>query len=800
MYPSQPPPPDAHLDQKKARVILVAVRKSGRVRVHKARENANGTYSIGKTWNLDDLQQIETHQAPHDKGFTVTLMKPYFWQANSTKEKDFFIQSLIKIYKKYTGGKLPALVGFDSTESAQLGESGPPAVASASSSVRSAPRETPPPPGGQRDEGNVQTPQIQTPPQTAGPVTLNNRPLRPQQSTPSIRAGDNHMASPPPSSLRSMQSATNLSPGRPQNPARQMSQDSTHNTTATVPLGTNVRRRPSDSSTRSVSSVAAPARAETPSSIRQDDQRSVRTTGSSEQPPQTEPIIPKPLQPKAKELPPPIVPPPARSIQKEVSPQTPTPPPMPQDKERDAKAAKKKSTGDIANRFRLAATTYSAGGLLGKSKSPVTPRTATFSPISPDGVKGKGVSIKDKISGPIIEPQPRSDARASLSPTDSPSSAGPYPFERPNTDESPKGTWSPSDTSGTKQGQTLEETESPTTRQRKELERSVLDDLDTSYLSFQIDQVLKEFNWDWCGKVENLEADVRKELAVVEAKNVLINPGGDERLDELSKMFDDAIEQCEALDGLLTLYAVELASLTDDIAHIENQSQGLQVQTANQKTLQKELERILSTISISPSQLEILKQGSMESGLEGIEAALLTLYKAMLTIDPAMTSNSIDNMATFDHEESVGSIRALQERKEGYRLESKDFMRRFRQFMNIKFQAEIVGLQKMIREQDAVGQAGRSGVLVKKPQLLGHDEVYKNLYKFAGLILFAKEVDKEEFTELQKLYERPTRALFQEEIRDYIFAWKRISRKITSDEAELGESRCVVSLKIIDSF
>lgn len=795
MHPSQPPPPDAHQDQKKARVILVAVRKSGRVRVHKARENANGSYSIGKTWNLDDLQQIENHPEPHDKGFTVTLLKPYYWQANSTKEKDFFIQSLIKIYKKYTGGKLPALVGFDGTEIAQLGEPGPSAVASASSSTRSAPRETPPPSRGQRDEDNVKTPQIQTQPKTA-PVTLNSRPLRPQQSTPSIRAGDNYMAPPPSSSLRSMQSATSLSPGRPQNPTRQMSQDSTHNlgistnTITTAPLGTNVRRRPSDGSTRSANSVAAPARAETPSSIR-DDQRSVRTTGSSEQPPQSEPVAPKPLQPKAKELPPPIVPPPARSIQREVSPQTPTPPPLPQDKEKDAKdarAAKKKSTGDIANRFRLAATTYSAGGLLGKNKSPVTPRTPTFGsfgPIGPDGAKGKGASIKDKISGPIIEPPPRSDARASLSPTSSPSSTGPYPFEQSNTDENLKDTGPSSDAPGAKQRQTVEGVESPTTRQRKELERSILDDLDTSHLSFQIDQVLKEFNWDWRGKVENLEADIRKELAAVEAKNVLINPGGDERLDELSKMFDDAIEQCEALDGLLTLYAVELTSLTDDIAHIENQSQGLQVQTANQKTLQKELERILSTITISPSQLDVLKQGSMESGLGGIEAALLALYKAMLTIDPTMTSNSINDMAAFDHEENVGSIRALQERKEGYRLDSKDFLRRFRQFMNIKFQAEIVGLQKVLREHDVVGQAGKPGMPVKKPRLLSHDEVYKNLYKFAGLILFAKEVDKEEFTELQKLYERPTRGLFQEEIRDHIFAWKRISRKITSDEAEL---------------
>src|SRR5271156_2845744 len=34
LYPSSPPPPDSAASNKKSRIILVAVRKSGRVRVH----------------------------------------------------------------------------------------------------------------------------------------------------------------------------------------------------------------------------------------------------------------------------------------------------------------------------------------------------------------------------------------------------------------------------------------------------------------------------------------------------------------------------------------------------------------------------------------------------------------------------------------------------------------------------------------------------------------------------------------------------------------------------------------------
>ena len=98
--------------------------------MHKSKENPNGSFSIGKTWNLDDLSHIEAFTGSQvsptsrewggETGFQVTLGKPYFWQAQTDKEKKFFIASLIKIYGKYTGGKTPELSGFDPKELEQV--------------------------------------------------------------------------------------------------------------------------------------------------------------------------------------------------------------------------------------------------------------------------------------------------------------------------------------------------------------------------------------------------------------------------------------------------------------------------------------------------------------------------------------------------------------------------------------------------------------------------------------------------------------------------------------------------------
>ena len=103
--------------------------------MHKARENTNGSFSIGKTWVLDDLTHIESYtnavprnaeeqqnkQRAGPMGFTVTVQKPYYWQAATAKEKEFFIFSLVKIFKKYTGGRLPELLGFSAQELEQFG-------------------------------------------------------------------------------------------------------------------------------------------------------------------------------------------------------------------------------------------------------------------------------------------------------------------------------------------------------------------------------------------------------------------------------------------------------------------------------------------------------------------------------------------------------------------------------------------------------------------------------------------------------------------------------------------------------
>lgn len=132
-YQSSPPPPDASRQYKKQRVIVIAVKNTAIVQMHKARENDDGTFQIGKTWPFDELQAVQvyslaTARTPQeqqharyagDSGLTVIMTKPYYWRCNNVQEKDFFVGSLVRIYHRYAH-RLPNLIGFTQQETQQL--------------------------------------------------------------------------------------------------------------------------------------------------------------------------------------------------------------------------------------------------------------------------------------------------------------------------------------------------------------------------------------------------------------------------------------------------------------------------------------------------------------------------------------------------------------------------------------------------------------------------------------------------------------------------------------------------------
>ncbi|KAL3231340.1 Exocyst complex component SEC3 [Nakaseomyces bracarensis] len=112
--PSARPPVDSKLEYKKKRVLIVSSKASNtkEVQLHKARENSDTSFQIGRTWDLKELVKIEA-DSQVSEGFTLTMGKVYYWETNSSKERAVFIKSLVSLYLQTFEGKVPELVNWD---------------------------------------------------------------------------------------------------------------------------------------------------------------------------------------------------------------------------------------------------------------------------------------------------------------------------------------------------------------------------------------------------------------------------------------------------------------------------------------------------------------------------------------------------------------------------------------------------------------------------------------------------------------------------------------------------------------
>ena len=247
------------------------------------------------------------------------------------------------------------------------------------------------------------------------------------------------------------------------------------------------------------------------------------------------------------------------------------------------------------------------------------------------------------------------------------------------------------------------------------------------------------------------------------------------------------------------------------MAYIEAQSQGLQVQTANQKLLHTELKTLLDTISISATELRVLKEAPLTKpqSLQSVETTLAQLYTAMLTIDPRLRQNgtrpntsdetSVDRRtSTMPGGTQLSSMRAVREKKDGYRKESVDFIQRLKQYLSFRFkEIEVQTVEAIENRRKSIA----SNLATKLDYRL-REKPKQDLWLYSPLMLFAREIEPSEWEDMMRTYENFTKKPYAEQFRDNVFAWKRVTRKPAGDEQDVlfttqeKESESMVSRKL----
>jgi len=106
----------------KERFLLLSIDNKRQGLVHKAKENSNGTFSIGKTWKLSTLQAVEARTNPQQPtSFSLKFARRYTWTTLDEREQAEFLGAVIDSFRRVTGGQPLSIVGVGGQQSPASG-------------------------------------------------------------------------------------------------------------------------------------------------------------------------------------------------------------------------------------------------------------------------------------------------------------------------------------------------------------------------------------------------------------------------------------------------------------------------------------------------------------------------------------------------------------------------------------------------------------------------------------------------------------------------------------------------------
>lgn len=258
------------------------------------------------------------------------------------------------------------------------------------------------------------------------------------------------------------------------------------------------------------------------------------------------------------------------------------------------------------------------------------------------------------------------------------------------------------------------------------------------------------------GTADVIEARLLEELAALESSNIHAMIESDDRVNQVLQHMDDALNYLDQLDGNMAGYKRQLNARAEDIAYIEGQNRGLQVQTSNQRVLLQEIEVMLSTVNVDSDAVRKLATADIESASDvpQLESAATTLYKSILQTRPDAQSRTAGT-----------EIAAMTERLQQYESIANRFSSRLLQGVAGVFETEGNAL---LSDANALRQTSAPNATLPT-----HAGMEQAAGKYCGLMLYMKETSPALFEQLAAAYLRIAAHCYQVELQRVFGAWRQ---------------------------
>ncbi|KAL1407120.1 hypothetical protein Q8F55_006534 [Vanrija albida] len=672
----------------KTRYLMLAVTKDRRYLIHKGKRNSNGTFSKGKTWSFDDMRALE-RVGPAEFSLTMTVRR-YVWKTDREDDMAAFLTSLVVASKAVPRPQNLAIINFvpesPRAQRSPLPVTGRLPAGSASQASLREPALAPPRPVGRGDRGERNGSFSSM--GSSAPSQSDSYGRSPVATVDGGGFGRRAYGD----------SSTNIGIGRPP-PQRQGSSDRGLRPEVTKP-----------SPTLSTTSLRPPRR-----------------------PSATAPDIPPIVEPPhdayggvgEEVLVPPVAAAPPRPALRVVNA---TLSPSPEGSPRSQAAA----------------------------LSPVTAKQPSLSPVASKPPSLPSASpAASKAALPSASPAPSKSP--SLAPAKSP--------KAPGRARTPESTASAEGAPGAKRRVSFVAQPLTTAYSRDVLltSRTGLTGTDAvigdeaedagDAMMANVEEMIKGFDWTASASAVNpdgtrakgdtIESRLLDELAALESANIHAFLESDDRIDQVIAHIGEALQELDDIDMHLTGYRLQLNAVTEDIAYIEGQNRGLQVQTSNQRALLEEVQQLIQITDVPRADLQKLSQTSPSTprGVKELELAAASLYKAI----QASRDQANEVAATATHARE-------------YQAASTQFAMRILEYLDIAFK----------HQSDTTLADYKKGAASGALKLVPHTALGESLMTYEGLVLFVKDMDEDKYKKLCLNYITTASKLHQEEMKDLL--------------------------------
>jgi len=789
-YPSSKPPSNSNPQNKKHRILALAVLKDGTVRLHKGRENPNGSFQIGRTWSIGELSKL-VREPTNETGFTVKLGKNYYWETHTSRERQVFVTSLVRIYRKFTKGFVPILINWDlsifgldetsyksfidkrwleDTTSIKQGTLTPQGSERKQSIVSSIPQapDTPkkndPQPGGYKSlsppkrelksftEVKQQYSNSNPSSGQSVPIVDQRRPSDQSFRRPSEQFSRRPSETPtrnlskpqsvqPQQLLASSNSSNSIpSTSNPSNPSllppfnngpSQQQQPLTRSSSSSSPPKSSIPPAPPITSDDYSNDIAKQLDSMSLSKQQQQQQhhhhhhpdseiplrRDISNDLNSLHPSSTSGSLSRPKSAKDVEI---VAH--RRSMQ---------------EYQNDDESDDEEEDDDITDMYQDAYSENvpSTGFVLSKPSTVLPTNNSNISIHERESEPFPGTEQESKTTD--VEANENNEMSFDTQ-EDSQEHINTTVMETPAT------LTNRSDDEDYDDLNELPETphlKLPSVRGGRRGRSSTMDStmsganlvpgLESSDAS-SFDDIFDEINWETMDDSETLTTKLMKALADTEYETTKGLIDLKSQSSTLGKFTGKINEEVDKLSPLLKFFTVELGGFAKEIQHVETESQGLQVETINKKTLWNDLQQLLNTVSVDEKSLRVLLTADLDQDLITVESILADLQSAIVAI-----------RGSDKFEEDLGDMKALKDRRTKYENVLNEFLKKVKYDLDYRFRKSV---NQIIGEQDDELITGK----------------LSELMIYSGLTLFTKEVSTDTFYEIITIYESSTNPLYKE--------------------------------------